>query len=941
MQRLTTLLAFGLGALGLAAQTPARIAHVAERVEELRRTGVEFRTIPMFATQPRSVATDALWQEAVTQATVVRLDRSVTSTLLVSRADHISLDLPTEAGVLTVDLERVDITTADFQVTLASTGAAADVPQGLHYRGMIRGAAGSLAAISVFPEEVMGIISDSEGERVLGRFVNDTQGDHIFYREADLLGTSGSVCATPDVDMGEEPPHMDEVGSDRTVKCVRYYWEVNYDIYQGKGSVANVVSYVTGLFNQSAILYNNDGISVSLSEVYVWDVPSPYTSTSTSTQLSTFGTTRTSFNGDMAHLLGYTGGGGVAYVNTICSSQSRYRMAYSDINSTYQNVPTYSWSVEVVTHEQGHNLGSPHTHACSWNGNNTAIDGCGPAAGYSEGSCGAGPVPTSAVGGTIMSYCHLTSTGIKFSNGFGPQPTALIISRINAASCLTACGSGTACGVPTGLGASSISTTSATLGWTATSGATSYTVQWKPASSSTWTTVTGLTSTSYVLSGLTAGTAYQFQVMTVCGSGSSSYASPITFTTSAPATCAVPTGLSTSNITTSSATLNWAAVSGAVSYSVQWKLASASTWTTITGVTGTSRSLTGLNNATAYQFRVSTVCSAASSAYSSASNFTTSTPATCAVPTGLSTSSVTTSSATLNWTAVSGAVSYSVQWKLASASTWTTITGVTGTSSSLTGLNSATAYQFQVSTVCSAASSANSSTVNFTTSTASTCSDNYEPNNSRNSAYGVASNITLTGRISSWYDQDWFRFSNSSGASNIRVTLTGLPANYSITLYRGSSSVASSNVSGTGNETITFNTSTVSTNYTVLVRGVNWAYNSTACYTLSISTSGSGFMPEGLPQPDEDVTIEAEGEEISVFPNPANELVNIRIPASEETTYVEVYDGVGRSVASFNHPAGEAETTLVLPVADRSPGVYLVRIARGEEVIVRRMVVSH
>jgi len=295
----------------------------------------------------------------------------------------------------------------------------------------------------------------------------------------------------------------------------------------------------------------------------------------------------------------------------------------------------------------------------------------------------------------------------------------------------------------------------------------------------------------------------------------------------------------------------------------------------------------------------------------------------------------------LNWTAVSGAVSYSVQWKLASASTWTTITGVTGTSRSLTGLNNATAYQFRVSTVCSAASSAYSSTANFTTSTASTCSDNYEPNNSRNSAYGVASNITLTGRISSWYDQDWFRFSNSSGASNIRVTLTGLPANYSITLYRGSSSVASSNVSGTGNETITFNTSTVSSNYTVLVRGVNWAYNSTACYTLSISTSGSGFMPEGLPQPDEDVTIEAEGEEISVFPNPANELVNIRIPASEEVTYVEVYDGVGRSVASFNHPAGEAETTLVLPVADRSPGVYLVRIARGEEVIVRRMVVSH
>ena len=114
---------------------------------------------------------------------------------------------------------------------------------------------------------------------------------------------------------------------------------------------------MTGLFNQSQALYNNDGISVTLQQVYVWDVPSPYTATGTSALLDQFGVTRTNFNGDLAHLLGYAGGGGIAWLNTLCSSNTSSRMAYSDINSTYQNVPTYSWSVEVVTHEQGHNMG--------------------------------------------------------------------------------------------------------------------------------------------------------------------------------------------------------------------------------------------------------------------------------------------------------------------------------------------------------------------------------------------------------------------------------------------------------------------------------------------------------------------------------------------------------------------------------------------------------
>jgi hypothetical protein len=85
----------------------------------------------------------------------------------------------------------------------------------------------------------------------------------------------------------------------------------------------------------------------------------------------------------------------------------------------------------VITHEMGHLMGSNHTHSCVWNGNNTAIDGCA----ATEGSCARPGNPSN--GGTIMSYCHLQGVGINFNNGFGPQPSAVILNKIaNAGSCL-------------------------------------------------------------------------------------------------------------------------------------------------------------------------------------------------------------------------------------------------------------------------------------------------------------------------------------------------------------------------------------------------------------------------------------------------------------------------------------------------------------------------
>ncbi|MEP0986786.1 S8 family serine peptidase [Ekhidna sp.] len=91
---------------------------------------------------------------------------------------------------------------------------------------------------------------------------------------------------------------------------------------------------------------------------------------------------------------------------------------------------------------------------------------------------------------------------------------------------------------------------------------------------------------------------------------------------SQPCTATTPTGLSASNVGSSTATLSWSAVSGAT-YDVRYRQTGTTTWTTQTS-SGTSLSLTGLTAQTQYEAQVRSKCSDGSnSAYSTSVNFTT------------------------------------------------------------------------------------------------------------------------------------------------------------------------------------------------------------------------------------------------------------------------------------------------------------------------------
>lgn len=344
----------------------------------------------------------------------------------------------TKNTTLELELVKVDIFTSDFQVTLGSTGQAADVEMGVHYRGIIKDDPHSVVAISIFEEEVMGLIADNSGNYVLGKLQGSSwNGEHILYDDRTVLADHHLDCGTADDGVGYKAKDLEFDYAEKAVgDCIRLYIEVDNDIHNQKGGVTQASNYAAGLLNEVITLYANESISSVVSEIKVWDTTSPYSSTSSSGMLSDFQAATGSFNGDLAQLLSYQASGGIAAgFAGICNSNPDNSKAFSNITSTYSTVPTYSWSVMVTTHEFGHLWGSRHTHACVWNGNNTAIDGC---AGSTEGTCSLPGYPSG--GGTIMSYCHLQSVGINFNNGFGPQPGNVIRNSVANASCTAPCG---------------------------------------------------------------------------------------------------------------------------------------------------------------------------------------------------------------------------------------------------------------------------------------------------------------------------------------------------------------------------------------------------------------------------------------------------------------------------------------------------------------------
>ncbi len=374
------------------------------------------------------------------------LKSGFTNSVIKSDEETLKLTIPIKNKKANLLLKEVEVLTPDY-ITTTSSGSKLDEysQNSKFYWGTIEGLPSSTVVFNVFNNEVSASIDLGDQTFTLGKAKNSQS--YILYEEKNLEDQNTPSCSTKSQDIDIKFPHINQK-SEGPNNCVRVYMEVDNDIYNHFGSTQSVMNYILGAFSQVTLLYENEDVNVRLNQVLIWDTTDPYNGPSSEDYLVQFSSElNPDFNGDIAHLVGFRGGGGIAYVDVLCKNVSK--TAYSAINTTYKLAPTFSWTVNVIAHEIGHNLGSPHTHDCSWNGNNTQIDDCGNVGTANPTSCynANNPIIPSQ-GGTIMSYCHLSNTGIDFNLGFGTQPGDLIRSRVYAAQCLTSCGSCPEFGTP-------------------------------------------------------------------------------------------------------------------------------------------------------------------------------------------------------------------------------------------------------------------------------------------------------------------------------------------------------------------------------------------------------------------------------------------------------------------------------------------------------------
>ncbi|GAB3887045.1 hypothetical protein GCM10028825_17350 [Spirosoma agri] len=258
------------------------------------------------------------------------------------------------------------------------------------------------------------------------------------------------------------------------------------------------------------------------------------------------------------------------------------------------------------------------------------------------------------------------------------------------------------CGSPEYLQEGQIQPTVAEVYWRAVYGI-SYRVQWrtKIPADSPWQTLPDKKMNSNGLlfaqfSDLAPGTAYEWQVMTLCSAtNSSTFSSPRSFTT----VCAPPVNFTQAYITSTSARVQWAAVSPETQYKVRWRRDNSTEWQEGAPTSNAYFDIAPLQTATLYRVQVQSICGGIPGSYSSDVLIGT----WCFPPnsTYIRTTDITATSAQLHWAPFDSTTSYEIQWRVAGTDSWPqSLTTSAMGAYTLPDLIPKTNYEWRIRTLC-------------------------------------------------------------------------------------------------------------------------------------------------------------------------------------------------------------------------------------------------
>jgi hypothetical protein len=319
---------------------------------------------------------------------------------------NFSVDVPTDGGVLTLDLFKHSNRSDRYRVLVDRGDGALEPttpPEIRTYRGTVQGRPDTVVSGSLLPGGFSGIVRLEDGETWVVQprsdfCPNDPQaGVHLSFAAADAV-PDGRGCALgqPGFPMerftiGEQQQGEGGIAG-TTPSQVEIGCETDFEFFQRNGSsVANTVNDVELIMNNVNVIYDRDANVVHEISVIVVRSAStdPYSGTTIDARLTEFGNKwatapESGIFRDVSHMfsgVAFSGGTiGLAYLNVVCNSINNAQ--YGVVESRYTGV--LNFRVSLSAHEIGHNWSCTHCDSdgsancnimCSANGSCGGISG--------------------------------------------------------------------------------------------------------------------------------------------------------------------------------------------------------------------------------------------------------------------------------------------------------------------------------------------------------------------------------------------------------------------------------------------------------------------------------------------------------------------------------------------------------------------------------------
>ncbi len=537
----------------------------------------------------------------------------------------------------------------------------------------------------------------------------------------------------------------------------------------------------------------------------------------------------------------------------------------------------------------------------------------------------------------------------------------------------------TNCGNISGVHFTPASSTSQNVNWNAIPGATSYQVEYKLSTATTWSSMTVTTNTA-TLSGLVSGSAYDVRFLTYCNGGASNYSNVFSFRNGSCASSISNVNMTITNITNNSAKLDWSVVNGGVmvAYNIFYKKSTDNIWNIAQANTNTL-TLNNLEQNVTYNIKIQLVCLNNPNAYSSFYNLA---PSGAPINTTMNFNtlkkcdytiseleawntykSATTTNVGMAWThpVSSDITSIGVEYYLGATPTWVSLTATAFN----TGYGSATVNNVALNTsftvraraVCTNIGNVNTygpytNTYNFYTANNASpeCTD-VEPNNTSATATTItpssSTTVVTTSKLSVLNDLDYFKITTTTAQPKLKLRLKNLPLNYSLSLYDASMNLIANALSNNIVEfrDIIYNDATVGATYYAKVYPTAPSnYDNNICYRLltTVATNDFRYGTDYSKTEVGNFVSSNEKLDVEIYPNPAKDIVTIVLESNgNKLSQINLYNIQGQVIYSKEYAINEGQNNIPIELHAIPNGVYYLLVSSNGKKDRKKIVVSH